>query len=102
MPRRDQLEEMLKSSPDDPFLHYALALDDVSAGNADAGIARLENLIGFAPDYVAAYFQLGQLYADAGRTEDARDRLTRGIAVAEKVGDAHAAGEMTGVLAMLE
>ena len=41
MSRRQQLEELLKSDPDDVFLQYALAMEFVSAGDADEGLARL-------------------------------------------------------------
>ena len=46
--------------------------------------------------------QLGRAYAVAGRTDEAREAIRKGIAVARKVGDAHAAGEMEEFLAVLE
>ncbi|MBM83326.1 MAG: hypothetical protein CMJ78_22420 [Planctomycetaceae bacterium] len=101
MPKREQLEELLKSDPDDIFLQYGLAMAYVSEGNTAKGLEQLVNVIENNPDYVAAYFQRGQLLADQGETDAARDIVARGIEVARRVGDAHAESEMTGFLEML-
>ena len=98
MPRREQLEEMLKSEPDDVFLHYALAKAYVAEGQTERGLERFRQVIERDPNYVPAYFQMGQTRAEAGRTAEAREILTRGIAVARQVGDRHAEAEMTGFL----
>lgn len=101
MPRREQLEEMLKSDPDDVFLHYALAMTHVADGDSETALAKLQEVIDRDPDYVAAYFQKGQLLAREGEPEAARDVVTRGIEAARRTGDAHAAAEMTGFLEAL-
>lgn len=98
MPRRDQIEELLKADPGDPFLKYALAKELASEGDVPAALAAFDRVIAEHPDYVAAYFQKGQTLAADGEADAARDVLTRGIAVASRVGDAHAAGEMTAFL----
>lgn len=101
MSRREKLEEMLKSSPDDPFLNYGLAMEEAREGNLDAALAQLDRVLKLDPNYVAAYFQQGQLLAGADRIDESRARLTLGIEVADRVGDAHAAGEMREFLASL-
>ncbi|MBT4863633.1 MAG: tetratricopeptide repeat protein [Planctomycetaceae bacterium] len=101
MSRREQLEELLQSDPDDVFLQYALALEFVSAGDADEGLSRLAKVNDQHPEYVAAYFQRGQVLAEQGRTDEARDALTRGMKVAQQVGDAHAEREMSEFLETL-
>jgi hypothetical protein len=53
------------------------------------------------PEYVAAYFQQGQILAALERHDVARSILQEGIAVARRTNDAHAAGEMTEFLATL-
>lgn len=93
---------MLKSDPDDVFLHYALAMACVSEGDTAAGLERLQAVIDRDPQYVAAWFQRGKLLADQGETDAARDTLRRGIHAARTVGDRHAEAEMTGFLEMLE
>ena len=99
--RREQLEEMLKSDPDDVFLQYALAMDFISSGEHAEGIAKLESVIERDPNYVPAYFQQAQAMHHTERLDDARDVLTRGITVARQAGDAHAEREMTEYLELL-
>src|SRR5690348_5480913 len=101
MSRRSRLEEMLRADPSDIFLHYALALEELSEGNATAARQRLEDVLQRDPKYVAAYFQLGQLLAEAGDAAQARSVIERGITAARETGDAHAESEMTGFLETL-
>jgi len=88
--RREKLEEMLQTDPDDPFLHYALAKEHIAAGEAAAGLSRLQAVIERFPDYVAAYFQQAQVLAEQQQHDAARQALVSGIEVANRVGDAHA------------
>ena len=101
MPKREQIQEMLKSDPGDVFLHYALAMTYAADGDAETALARLQDVIERDPDYVAAYFQKGQLLAREGEPEEARKVVRRGIEVAGRTGDTHAAAEMTGFLESL-
>lgn len=101
MTRREKLEEMLKSSPDDPFLHYGLAMEHRTAGAWEEALAELQKVLELDPDYVAAYFHRGQLLAEQGAVEPARQSLQIGIEAARRTGDEHAAQEMTGLLASL-
>lgn len=98
MSRREKLEKMLVADPDDPFLHYALAKEEISAGEPAAGVQRLTGVIERFPDYVPAYFQKAQTAAELGEIETARQTVTAGIAVARRVGDRHAESEMSGFL----
>ncbi|MBL8849747.1 MAG: hypothetical protein JNG89_08685 [Planctomycetaceae bacterium] len=98
MNRREKLEELLKSSPQDPFLHYGLAMEDRRAGDLVGALARLATAVACDPDYVAAYFHQGQIRAEQQNVEGARQILREGISVARRLGDAHAAEEMTGLL----
>lgn len=95
MSRREQLEEMLQAAPDDVFLKYAVAMAYKNEGNAQAASERFEQVISQHPDYIAAYFQQGQLLAEEGLVEPARGVLERGIDAARRTGDAHAAMEMS-------
>jgi tetratricopeptide (TPR) repeat protein len=101
MTRREKLLEMLTSSPDDPFLHYGLAMECRNAGERDAALAELRRVLEIDPQYVAAYFHQGQILAEGGEVGAAREILQSGIAMAERVGDGHAAEEMRGLLATL-
>ncbi len=99
--RRQRLEEMLAETPDDAFLHYALAMEHVSAGDDEEAVHRFHRMFEVVPDYVAAYQQAGQALVRLGRPAEAQDALRQGIAVARRQGDQHAAEEMSGLLESL-
>ncbi len=101
MSRREKLEAMLAQSPNDTFLRYALAMACVSEGNPSAAREGLQDLIASDPQYVPAYFQLAQLQVGRGEAEAAKPVLMRGIEMARRAGDAHAEGEMRGLLEQL-
>lgn len=96
--RKQMLEEMLAEDGSDPFLHYGLAMEHVAAGDDAQAVTCFEQLWAVAPDYVPAYLQAGQALVRLQRTSDARGVFERGIATARRVGDAHAAEEMQGML----
>lgn len=93
-PRLESLLQFLEKDRNDSFTRYAIALEYISLGDIELGIRYLEDVIHLDPGYVAAYQQLGSVYNDAGREEDALNILRRGIGIARKSGDLHAASEM--------
>ena len=96
--RKQQIEDMLADDPNDPFLRYGLAMENASAGEDEAAARCFQELLTRAPDYVPAYFQTSQVLIRLGREAEAEAVLRSGIALAGKKGDAHAAGEMAGLL----
>jgi predicted Zn-dependent protease len=96
--RRQQIEEMLAEDPDDPFLWYGLAMEQVNAGEHEAALKTFAELRRRQPDYVPAYLQAGQLLARLDREDEARETFRAGIAAARQKGDRHAADEMEGFL----
>ncbi len=100
--RKEKIEAQLADDPDDPFLRYGLAMEHVSAGSDADAVRCFRGLLEKAPDYVPAYVQAGLALIRQGRDDEARAMLGTGIEVAQKKGDAHAAGEMAGFLEGLE
>jgi Tfp pilus assembly protein PilF len=100
--RRQQIEEMLADDPADSFLRYGLAMEFLSAGEPDAAVGCLNELIALDAAYVPAYVQLGQAYQRQGKMADAARTFRTGIRVARDQGDTHASEEMAGFLAALE
>jgi Tfp pilus assembly protein PilF len=92
--RRQQLEALLADDPKDPFLRYGIAMEYSSEGDVETALRWLKDLIEVKPDYVPAYLQAGQALVRLDREEEARAVYRAGIALAKKMGDAHAAGEM--------
>lgn len=101
MTRREKLETMLATEPDDVFLHYALATELLKEQDKAAAYDRFEQIHTQFPDYVAAWFRHAQAVAEEGETEQARSLATQGLEVARRVGDQHAAGELAGFLELL-
>jgi tetratricopeptide (TPR) repeat protein len=102
MPRLEQLLELLAAEPNDSFLRYGVAMEYAKRGEHDKALAEFNELIHRAPDYVAAYFMAGRTCEQKGEPEEAKKFYQRGIATAQRVGDRHAAGEMSSALMMLE
>lgn len=98
--RLTYLKQLIETGKADAFAHYALAMEYKKDGSiAEAG-ATFEALRDKFPDYVPQYLMAGQMYLDANQQDLAKDWLTRGIFVAEKMGDAKAAGEIQAALAL--
>ncbi|MBS2039223.1 tetratricopeptide repeat protein [bacterium] len=87
------LKKLIEMDPQDTFSVYALGLEYLE-GEPTQAQSHFEQVLKLDPRYVAAYFQLGKLNYDQGAEKAATEWLEKGIAVAEEVGDTHAAGEM--------
>jgi tetratricopeptide (TPR) repeat protein len=94
------IEAMLQTHPEDPFLHYALALEWQKEGEMQKAIDRLQELKVLKPDYLALYYQLGKMYEAIGNNELAVDLFMDGKRLAKKMGDIKAAGEISEALMM--
>jgi Flp pilus assembly protein TadD len=100
--RRQQLEEMLAEDPNDPELRYMLGMEHAAAGD-DAGAVRcFQEVFRIDPGYPPAYHQAARALVRLGKLDEAREVLGRGIPLAQQKGDAHAAGEMQGLLESLD
>jgi Flp pilus assembly protein TadD len=99
--RKEQLEELLALEPNDPELHYGLAMEYASAGDDAGAVDRFRQMFATVPDYAPAYHQAGLALVRLGRLEEARAVLNQGIGVARQIGNLHAAEEMQGLLGSL-
>jgi tetratricopeptide (TPR) repeat protein len=99
--RREMLEQFVAQKPGDAFARYGLALECVKLGDDAAAQTHFQTLLEINPEYVAGYFQYGQLLSRMGRTEEARRILSDGIVTAQKTGDMHARDEMQAALTLL-
>lgn len=98
----EQFEKFVAQYPDQPFARYALALEYRKAGRLEDALATFAALQARAPDYVACYLMAGQTAQQAGKTDEARGWYERGLAAAQKKGDAHAASELSAALEALQ
>jgi predicted Zn-dependent protease len=100
--RRQQIEALLADSPDDAELRYFLAMEHLSANDAEAALRCFRDVHKADAGYVPAYLQAAQTLARLGRPAEAIQELRDGIAAARKKNDLHALGEMEALLATLE
>ncbi len=101
MPSIEQINKLLAKEPDDAFLNFALAMELAKNGRAAESIAQFDRVIALDPNYTAAYFQKARTLIATGDIEPAKAALRTGIDRAQAIGNAHAAGEMSELLASL-
>jgi len=89
----EQLEKFAQEDPEDPFNLYALALAYLKQ-DAIKAERLFEQLIIQHSRYVPTYYQLGHLYAEQGKVEQALSTFEQGIVVAREAGDHKALREM--------
>lgn len=99
--RREMLEEFLGQDPNDSFSRYALALELEKEKKQQEAVAQLQEVIARDPAYVAAYYHLGRLLAQAGEIEEARAIYVRGLDEASRAGDQRTQSEIQNALDML-
>jgi tetratricopeptide (TPR) repeat protein len=99
--RLEKLEAMLKAEPDDAFLRYGLAGEYDNEGRTDEAIGLYRGLMQDQPPHVPSFFRCAQLFVREDRISEARALLRDGIEAARREGNAHAAGEMSELLASL-
>lgn len=102
MDRLAELEKLLQEDPHDPFVQYGIALEIAARGDVPEAIARIEKLLSEKPDYLGAYYQLGQYYEAEENYEEAIDTYKRGIIIAEKQKNTKTLGELRSALEMVE
>ncbi len=102
MSRLEQLLVMLHDEPHDAFLRYAVAVEYASIENYSEAILRIESLINDQPEYLGAFYKLGQLYEQVSENEKALDVYRRGAIVAKKQGNAKTLGEINTAIELLD
>ena len=100
--RRQKLEAMLLASPNDQMLRYMLAMELDKESDPDRSLDLFGTLMNDAPPYVPAFLMAGQLLARLERVDEAKATYRTGILEAQRQGNDHAAGEMTGFLQSLD
>ena len=100
--RLDQILKMLENHPNDPFLHYASALEYEKLEQFEQAIAILERLVIEQPDYLPTYFKTGQLYEVVANTERAIELYQEGKRLARIQKDFKTEGELSEALMLLD
>ncbi|WP_317899624.1 hypothetical protein [Aurantibacillus circumpalustris] len=101
--RIDSLISMLEKEPDDLFLNYALGLEYLNdpAKMSDAE-KQFKQVLHLDKNYIAAYYQLGQLLGSLKRIEEALGFYTIGLEKAKEQKNNKAINEFGEAIFMLE
>jgi len=97
----EKIQAMLARDPNDVFLHFSLGMEYVQAGKPDQAVAQFKQVLELDPRYIAAYPQQANALIGMNRKEEAKVVLKQGIDVAGKVGDRHAADNMSNMLGLI-
>lgn len=100
--RLGHLKELLRHDPDDPFLHYGIAMEYVSMEKFGEALEAFDEIFQRFPNYVPNYYQFGKLLFETGSGDRSLSVLKTGIGVAQKAGDRHAASELSALLEVIE
>jgi tetratricopeptide (TPR) repeat protein len=91
------LEEYANSEPEDPFNHYALAIELIKS-DSNKAIELFEFLLSKFPDYLPTYYQFGVLLTSLEKYEKAKEVFGLGIALAKLKKDERTEKELKGAL----
>ena len=96
--RLEMLDKMIEQGSKDPFVRYARALELRSLGELERALAALDEVRALHPEYVPTFLMAGQIAAQLGQVERARELYAQGIEVARAARDEHARSELQAAL----
>lgn len=100
--RLESLLDLMKESPKDGFLLFAVAKEYEGSGELDKAIEYYERLRTIDHEYVGLYYHLAALYAELEMEDKALTIYDKGIEIAERMHDLHALSELKGAKFNLE
>lgn len=96
--RLAQLQDMLRSDPNDPFLLYAMAQEYVADADFSTAVDWFGRLHRDHAGYLATYYHYGLALLQLGEEEKAIEIWKEGEALALKTGDRKTAAEIRELL----
>ncbi|SOE19767.1 hypothetical protein SAMN06298216_0270 [Spirosomataceae bacterium TFI 002] len=91
------LENYVSEEPNDPFNHFALALE-LTKTDLERAVAKYDYLINHFSAYLPTYYQYGVLLTDQEKYEKAKSVLSQGILLAKEKGEERTKKELEGAL----
>jgi tetratricopeptide (TPR) repeat protein len=92
--RQDLLLGILKETPADSFVIFAIAKEYENIGNQNEAIQYYQKLYQLDPNYVGLYFHWGKLHEEINDSGKAIEIYSMGIEVASLQKDGHAEREL--------
>ena len=99
--RIKMLEQFIADDPNDPFNHYALALELLKS-DKDQAKKIFDQLISSHPEYVPSYYQAALLYLELSLNDEAAKIIEQGVEKAKKQSNLKAANELRSLLDEME
>jgi tetratricopeptide (TPR) repeat protein len=100
--RIERLKELLKQSPTDGFILFALAKEYEKLQLPVEAIRILTDLIAEQPEYIGAYYHLAAMLKQQNQFDTALEVYQKGIEKAKAIGDQHALRELQNAKLNLE
>ena len=92
--RIEQIEKLLESQPNDPFLHYALGIEYVGLSDDLKAKQIFEQVIHTYPNYHATYYHYAKLLEREGDVDSAVKAYEDGMQVCKALGENHSLREL--------
>ena len=94
--RLEQLLGLLKNSPNDSFINFAIAKEFEGLDDDENALKYYLQLVAEDVNYVGTYYHLGKLYEKMEEFETAFSTYKDGMQIAKSQGDQHAYNELAG------
>ncbi|MCP4442815.1 MAG: tetratricopeptide repeat protein [Aureispira sp.] len=94
--RLEQLLTFLKTTPNEPFILFAIAKEYEGMDDLENALSYYEKLTTDSPNYVGTYYHLGKLLEALQREKEAFFTYKKGMDIAKAQDDQHAFSELAG------
>jgi tetratricopeptide (TPR) repeat protein len=95
------LVRMREEQPDDPFIPFALGMEFIMSNRPQA-LHYFEETKRLFPEYLPVYYQLALLSLEREQTEEAKQYLNEGIAIATRQGEVKTLNELKALLGQID
>jgi len=100
--RKDMILHMLEKEPNDVFLNYALAMEQIASSDFIEADMQLKKVLSINPHYLPCFYQLGQINEKLNNYETALNYYKQGITIATSQNNTKALGELNEAIWLLE
>lgn len=96
--RLQKLSEMLEKQPNDTFLLYAMGMEHLGMGDVTVAEKYFKQVLEVDTNHVASQYQLGILFTQQNRENEAQLILEKGFELAKQKGDLKTQNEFRSAL----
>ncbi len=100
--RKAKLIEMLTETPNDVFLNFALAMEELASENLQSAVCSFQKCIEINPNHIPARFQLAKMAQAIGNHSQAISLLNEGIELLTAGNDRKTLNEFRALLDEIE